>query len=79
MRFFQQRPPFVLMVATGAMCTVVVLVFALSQGVLAAGVPLFAICLGHQLLALASGAKSMKMATGHHGANHPVQDIAKGT
>jgi carbamoyl-phosphate synthase small subunit len=40
------------------------------------GIPTFGICLGHQLLALASGAKTMKMKFGHHGANHPVQDIA---
>ncbi len=39
------------------------------------GVPTFGICLGHQLLALASGAKTMKMKFGHHGANHPVQDV----
>jgi len=39
------------------------------------GVPLFGICLGHQLLALASGAKTLKMKFGHHGANHPVQDV----
>jgi carbamoyl-phosphate synthase small subunit len=39
------------------------------------GVPTFGICLGHQLLALASGAKTHKMKFGHHGANHPVQDI----
>ena len=39
------------------------------------GVPTFGICLGHQLLALASGAKTLKMKFGHHGANHPVQDI----
>ena len=45
---------------------------------LAAGVPLFGICLGHQLLALASGAKTMKMKFGHHGANHPVQDLDTG-
>lgn len=37
--------------------------------------PLFGICLGHQLLALASGARSLKMKFGHHGANHPVQDL----
>ena len=41
-------------------------------------VPLFGICLGHQLLALASGAKTSKMKFGHHGANHPVQDIKTG-
>ncbi|GAB3023273.1 glutamine-hydrolyzing carbamoyl-phosphate synthase small subunit [Bowmanella dokdonensis] len=39
------------------------------------GIPTFGICLGHQLLALASGAKTMKMKFGHHGANHPVKDI----
>ncbi|MFO7581841.1 glutamine-hydrolyzing carbamoyl-phosphate synthase small subunit [Guyparkeria sp.] len=42
---------------------------------LESGIPLFGICLGHQLLALASGAKTSKMKFGHHGANHPVQDI----
>ena len=41
---------------------------------LAAGVPLFGICLGHQIMGLAVGAKAMKMKFGHHGANHPVQD-----
>ncbi|MDX1914344.1 MAG: glutamine-hydrolyzing carbamoyl-phosphate synthase small subunit [Methylophilus sp.] len=39
------------------------------------GIPTFGICLGHQLLALASGAKTLKMKFGHHGANHPVQDV----
>ena len=39
------------------------------------GVPTFGICLGHQLLALASGAKTVKMKFGHHGANHPVMDL----
>ncbi|MBW7903704.1 MAG: glutamine-hydrolyzing carbamoyl-phosphate synthase small subunit [Rhodocyclaceae bacterium] len=39
------------------------------------GIPIYGICLGHQLLALASGAKTMKMKFGHHGANHPVKDL----
>lgn len=42
------------------------------------GMPMFGICLGHQLLGLSSGAKTMKMKFGHHGANHPVQDLASG-
>lgn len=47
-----------------------------TQELIAAGVPIFGICLGHQILALASGAKTEKMKFGHHGANHPVQDLA---
>lgn len=46
--------------------------------ILATGTPVFGICLGHQLLALASGAKTVKMKFGHHGANHPVQDLETG-
>jgi carbamoyl-phosphate synthase small subunit len=42
------------------------------------GLPMFGICLGHQLLGLASGAKTVKMKFGHHGANHPVQDLSSG-
>ncbi|MEL6774882.1 MAG: glutamine-hydrolyzing carbamoyl-phosphate synthase small subunit, partial [Pseudomonadota bacterium] len=48
------------------------------QGVLAAEIPIFGICLGHQMLALALGAQTMKMNHGHHGANHPVKEIATG-
>jgi carbamoyl-phosphate synthase small subunit len=43
-----------------------------------ARVPVFGICLGHQIMALASGAKTVKMKFGHHGANHPVQDLDSG-
>jgi carbamoyl-phosphate synthase small subunit len=48
------------------------------KGVLAAGVPTFGICLGHQILALALGAETEKMHLGHRGANHPVKDLATG-
>nr|WP_207748902.1 glutamine-hydrolyzing carbamoyl-phosphate synthase small subunit [Luteimonas sp. MC1895] len=48
------------------------------RDVLAAKVPTFGICLGHQLLGLAVGARTLKMANGHHGANHPVQDLETG-
>ena len=48
------------------------------QKLLKQKIPIFGICLGHQLLALASGAKTIKMKFGHHGANHPVQDVKTG-
>jgi carbamoyl-phosphate synthase small subunit len=46
-----------------------------TRQVIDAGIPTFGICLGHQIMALASGAKTVKMKFGHHGANHPVQDL----
>jgi carbamoyl-phosphate synthase small subunit len=49
------------------------------QSFLETDIPIFGICLGHQLLALASGAKTLKMKFGHHGANHPVQNLDDGT
>ena len=51
----------------------------LARSTMAQRIPLFGICLGHQILALASGAKTEKMKFGHHGANHPVQNLADGT
>jgi carbamoyl-phosphate synthase small subunit len=48
------------------------------RAVIDAGVPTFGICLGHQMLGLAVGAKTMKMHQGHHGANHPVKDLTTG-
>jgi len=50
---------------------------AISE-LLISGIPIFGICLGHQLLSLASGARTVKMKFGHHGANHPVQDLGTG-
>jgi len=52
---------------------------AAIQKIIDQGIPTFGICLGHQLLGLACGAKTIKMKFGHHGANHPVQDLATGT
>ncbi|GGI72752.1 carbamoyl-phosphate synthase small chain [Shewanella gelidii] len=52
---------------------------AAIQEILKTDIPLFGICLGHQLLALASGATTLKMKFGHHGANHPVSDLEQGT
>jgi len=51
---------------------------AAAQELIETGIPTFGICLGHQIMALASGAKTFKMKFGHHGANHPVKDLASG-
>jgi carbamoyl-phosphate synthase small subunit len=48
------------------------------EQILVKGIPTFGICLGHQLLSLACGAKTVKMKFGHHGANHPVKDLNSG-
>jgi carbamoyl-phosphate synthase small subunit len=48
------------------------------RGIIDSGLPTFGICLGHQMLGLAVGAKTMKMHQGHHGANHPVKDLTTG-
>jgi carbamoyl-phosphate synthase small subunit len=48
---------------------------AAAKELIDGGIPTFGICLGHQIMALASGAKTLKMKFGHHGANHPVQDL----
>ncbi|MET3130629.1 carbamoyl-phosphate synthase small subunit [Oxalobacteraceae bacterium GrIS 1.11] len=51
---------------------------AASRELIERGIPTFGICLGHQIMALASGARTLKMKFGHHGANHPVQDLDSG-
>jgi carbamoyl-phosphate synthase small subunit len=51
---------------------------AATRELIEAGYPTFGICLGHQIMALASGAKTFKMKFGHHGANHPVKDLDTG-
>ena len=58
--------------ATGAYAAPVI------RAVIAAGLPVFGICLGHQMLALALGARTVKMEIGHHGANHPIKNLATG-
>ncbi len=51
---------------------------AATRELIDTGIPTFGICLGHQIMALASGAKTFKMKFGHHGANHPVKDLDNG-
>ena len=51
---------------------------AATRTLIDSGIPVFGICLGHQIMALAAGAKTFKMKFGHHGANHPVKDLATG-
>jgi len=51
---------------------------AATRELIETGIPTFGICLGHQILALASGARTFKMKFGHHGANHPVKDLGSG-
>ncbi|WP_076997240.1 glutamine-hydrolyzing carbamoyl-phosphate synthase small subunit [Variovorax sp. KK3] len=51
---------------------------AATRELIETGIPVFGICLGHQIMALASGAKTFKMKFGHHGANHPVKDLDNG-
>lgn len=51
---------------------------ACAREILESGTPVFGICLGHQLIALASGARTVKTKFGHHGANHPIQDLSTG-
>jgi carbamoyl-phosphate synthase small subunit len=51
---------------------------AATRQIIAAGMPIFGICLGHQIMGLAAGGKSFKMKFGHHGANHPVKDLDTG-
>jgi carbamoyl-phosphate synthase small subunit len=51
---------------------------AAAKELIESGIPTFGICLGHQIMALASGAKTFKMKFGHHGANHPVKDLDSG-
>ncbi len=51
---------------------------AAARELIETGIPTFGICLGHQIMALASGAKTFKMKFGHHGANHPVKDLDNG-
>jgi carbamoyl-phosphate synthase small subunit len=51
---------------------------AAARELIETGIPTFGICLGHQIMGLASGAKTLKMKFGHHGANHPVKDLETG-
>ena len=59
-------------------CAAVFGPIAATRTLIDTGLPVFGICLGHQIMALASGAKTFKMKFGHHGANHPVKDLDTG-
>ncbi|NDC66504.1 MAG: hypothetical protein EBZ73_07840, partial [Burkholderiaceae bacterium] len=52
--------------------------FKMAQTIISKNIPTFGICLGHQIMGLAAGAKTLKMKFGHHGANHPVKDLDSG-
>ena len=74
------RKPHGVMLSNGPGDPVATGIYAVPEikKLVASGTPVFGICLGHQMMALALGAKTMKMDQGHHGANHPVKDLTTG-